>query len=67
MTDDTMAFLNRIHTRGQRRGPAEGARRGDVAAAHDYDVENLVGTARYERSEARTPIFFVETTLVSPS
>ena len=53
MTDDTMAFLNRI-----REGGGEDLLK-ELAEAvlqrlMDYDVENLVGAARYERSAART-------------
>lgn len=53
MTDDTMAFFNSIRERGG------GDLLKDLAEAvlqklMDYDVENLVGAARYERNEART-------------
>ena len=53
MTDDTMAFFNLVRERGG------GDLLKDLAEAvlqrlMDYDVENLVGAARYERSEART-------------
>jgi transposase-like protein len=53
MTDDTMAFFNLVRERGG------GDLLKDLAEAvlqklMDYDVENLVGAARYERNEART-------------
>ena len=52
MTDDTMAFFNLVRERGG------GDLLKDLAEAvlqklMDYDVENLVGAARYERNEAR--------------
>jgi putative transposase len=53
MTDDTMAFLHQI----RERGGADLLK--DLAEAvlqklMDFDVENQVGAARYERSDART-------------
>jgi hypothetical protein len=53
MTDDTMAFFNLVRERGS------GDLLKDLAEAvlqrlMEYDVENLVGAARYERNEART-------------
>jgi transposase-like protein len=53
MTDDTMAFFNLVRERGGEdllKDLAEAV----LQKLMDYDVENLVGAARYERSEART-------------
>lgn len=53
MTDDTMAFLNRMRETGGEDLLKELAE-AVLQRLMDYDVENLVGAARYERSEART-------------
>jgi len=53
MTDDTMAFFNVVRERGGDdllKDLAEAV----LQKLMDYDVENLVGAARYERNEART-------------
>jgi putative transposase len=53
MTDDTMAFFNLVRERGGEdllKDLAEAV----LQKLMDYDVENLVGAARYERNEART-------------
>ncbi len=53
MTDDTMAFFNLVRERGGEdllKDLAEAV----LQRLMDYDVENLVGAARYERNEART-------------
>ena len=53
MTDDTMAFLHQIRERGGQdllKDLAEAV----LQKLMDFDVENLVGAGRYERSDIRT-------------
>ena len=53
MTDDTMAFLHQIRERGGQdllKDLAEAV----LQKLMDFDIENRVGAARYERSDART-------------
>ena len=53
MTDDTMAFLHQLRERGGEdllKDLAEAV----LQKLMDYDVDNLIGAGRYERSDGRT-------------